>query len=262
MSGIVKNQAGQGVPVFAQDISSEEGVLGYGSSIAVYISKDGAAAVESNATSVGTGGLTEIGGGYYWCPLTQDETNADILAIFCDHSGTGDIAFDRLVIGTSYTVTNIWTHTPRTLTQTGDQIAAILDGDELTIHRGDSLSVSFTDLGDLSDRHRIWFTVKRQGIAVADSASLIQVVESTGTGTDGLLYINGAAPDDAGNGSITIDDESDGDITITVEAVEMAKVPPGSTFFYDVQMLDTDGDVTTLISGGCTVVQDITRSTT
>lgn len=465
MGVVDKNTAGQSIPVFAQDVSSQEGKTGYAESITVYVSKDYALAVESNATSTGTGNLTEIGGGFYAVPLTQSETNADVLIIFCDHTGTGDVAFDRLIIGTdsgtasvdssavadavldellsehtgtgslgerigripniaagsngglptvdannriagiqgsnwntlddvysgvattteinaevdaalrdiglhkitsesigtgtiadgsiipalvdssgggsaswsNYDRTNhslkairdrgdvawitgtgggggdateanqttiighltdvkgggfssatdsleairdrgdsawvtgtgsgggstaaqIWAHTPRTLTQTAAEATSVLSGSRVTIQRGDTLSLSLTDLGTITSYQKIWFTVKPLTGAGADSDSTLQVMDASGTGADGLLYVNGGTPTSSSNGSITVDDAADGDITITVAAAETAKLSTGTNFKYDVQVKKSDGSIQTLTSGGCTINADVTKA--
>jgi hypothetical protein len=154
----------------------------------------------------------------------------------------------------------VWSHSPRTVTQTGEQLYNVLEGSLVTIHRGDTLELTFTGLGDISAYSKIWFTVKGPSSSIADSASDIMVrLDVSGT-ADGLLYAAGAAPDDVGNGSITIDDSSDGDITVNISAVETAKLTPGGNRRYDVQMLDTSDVVSTLVYGGCTIIQDVTRA--
>ncbi len=93
-----KNVASQGVYVFAKDTSAQTPKTGDAANISVYVSKDGAAAVESNTTSTGT--VTEIGGGLYWCALTQAETNADIIGIYSS-STTSNVVLDAIEIATT-----------------------------------------------------------------------------------------------------------------------------------------------------------------
>lgn len=139
-----------------------------------------------------------------------------------------------------------------TLTQVGAEVAATLSGDNLTIRRGDSFSVALTGLGDISSRTKLWFTVKEK-TGHADTAATFQIEE-----TAGLIYIDGDGAETSGNGSITVDDEVAGDITVTLDEAETARLRPNDALIYDVQMLD-DGDVTTLAAGDAEITADVTR---
>lgn len=130
-----------------------------------------------------------------------------------------------------------------------------LAGTTITIHRGDSLSVSITGLGDISGRSKLWFSVKTS-LDDADTASIIQIEE-----TGGLLYLNGAAATVPANGDITVDSEALGNITITLHEVETAKLSYSDNLYYDVQMLTAAGAVNTLSSGYCDITRDVTRAT-
>jgi len=155
----------------------------------------------------------------------------------------------------------VWAYKTRSLTQSAAAVTAALSGTDLTILRGDTFSVAFTSLGALTDYTKIWFTVKSKRGDPADTAAVMQVSLLPGTATtDGLLYIQGAAPTSAANGYLQVDDEADGDITIVVEATETAKLSVNSALSYDVQVLKSDGSVTTLTSGDAVVTEDITRS--
>ena len=123
----------------------------------------------------------------------------------------------------------------------------------LSFLRGDTLSQAIAGLGDLTGYSKIWFTAKA-GRADRDRAARIQVEIA-----DGLLRINGKAPASADNGSIVISDLTDGDIVVTVAAVEMAKVEP-FTGVWDVQAL-LGTTLVTLGAGMCDVSGDATRAT-
>lgn len=138
------------------------------------------------------------------------------------------------------------------LTAVGAQVAATLTGDDITVRRGDSFSVTITGLGDISGRTKLWFTVKACA-AGADASAIVQIEE-----TAGLLYINGAAAGTPANGSITVDDAVAGDITVALDEVETAKLA-AAALVYDVQVLDT-GAVTTLAAGDALVTADVTRA--
>lgn len=140
-----------------------------------------------------------------------------------------------------------------TLTQAGAEVAATLSGSDLTIRRGDSLSVALTSLGDISGRTKLWFTVKEQA-SDPDTAAVFQIEE-----TDGLLYIDGDDAGTSGNGAITVDDEAAGDITVTLDETETAKLRPNDSLVYDIQVLDS-GSISTLSAGEAEVTADVTRT--
>lgn len=150
------------------------------------------------------------------------------------------------------TAQDIWEYSPRTLTQSAAEVASVIRGIVLTITRGDSLSASVTGLGDITGRKKLWFTVKGD-LADEDAASTIQIEE-----TAGLIYLNGAAGT-ALNGDIAVDDQSAGNITVTLKAAATAALAVGS-YSYDIQWVDASDAVHTLGSGGCRVVGDVTRA--
>lgn len=133
-------------------------------------------------------------------------------------------------------------------------VASQVSGSTITVQRGDTLSAALTNIGALTNYSKIWFTVKKDH-EDTDATSLIQI-EKTG----GLLYINGAVATTAVNGSLTIDDEATGDVTIVLDEVESAKLPTGS-YYYDIQILRSSGTaVSTLTSGTFIVSADVTRA--
>ena len=147
----------------------------------------------------------------------------------------------------------IWAYASRTLTQAAASVVASVTGSDIVCQRGDSLSVSLTDCGALTGYSKVYFTVKRD-TADADTAAIIQIEK-----TAGLKYINGAAGTPA-NGTLTIDDEATGDITVALDEVETAKLDPGA-YSYDVQVVRTAGSVSTLTAGTFEVAADVTRAT-
>jgi hypothetical protein len=128
-----------------------------------------------------------------------------------------------------------------------------LSSDNISAVRGDSWSIDFTNLGDISSRTKLWFTLKSDPEG-ADSTALVQIEE-----TAGLLYLDGAAGT-AGQGDITVSDAAAGDISVILAAVASAQVDPGIHYTYDVQML-AGTTVTTMASGKFEVTTDRTRAT-
>ena len=178
----------------------------------------------------------------------EDDKSYTIYVEATVDSDTGGISFGFRV------KVNVWSETVRTLTQAAASVVSAVSGTTISIKRGDSLSASITGLGDLSASSKLWFTVK-EDLDDADTASIVQIDDGTG-----LLYLNGAdASARAANGSITVDDAADGDITIALDEVETDDLVPANGLRYDVQMLDSGGDVTTLTEGLCNIKGDVTR---
>jgi len=149
-------------------------------------------------------------------------------------------------------IASTWSNVTRTLTQTAAEIQAVLEGSRIAIHRGDDLSVSLTGLGSLASRTHLWFTVKRDKSDV-DTAAIIQITEG-----EGLTRLNGAEGT-VGNGSLTVDDEDAGNITIVLKAVETAKLRRAN-LHYDIQVL-ISGVISTRTESRCNIAVDVTRAT-
>ena len=178
--------------------------------------------------------------------LANDSITAAVIA--ADAIGASELAADAVTeIGTG-----VWASTTRTLTQTGVSVAAAVAGGVITIKRGDSLSASITDLGNITTRTKLWFTVK-DNLADTDAQSIIQIEE-----TAGLVYLNAAAGT-AGLGDITVDDATAGDITITLDETATDDLSIASGLYYDVQWYDGTS-IATLTEGPCNVTGDVTRA--
>lgn len=132
-------------------------------------------------------------------------------------------------------------------------IEETLAANTIEIRRGDSMSEPIAALGSLAGRSKLWVTVKKR-TEDTDSEAIIQWEE-----TAGLVYLNGAdASARAANGSITVDDEVVGTITVALDEVETDDLPVRSNLVYDVQVL-VGGTVTTLRKAMFSVVSDVTR---
>jgi hypothetical protein len=152
-----------------------------------------------------------------------------------------------------------WAASVRTLTQTAQQIEDALEGSTITVHRGDELSASLTDLGAIpAGRTKFWFTVKEDPESEADTDAILQIEE-----TAGLVYLNGAAATAAQAllASLTVDDEADGDVTIWISDSITAALGRTSGASYDFQYLDAGGEAHTLADGTFAVNVDVTRAT-
>lgn len=251
----------------------------------VTVSKDGGsfANIDSLPTAIDAGSVLTVA-------LTATEMNADRVAVlFNDAAGdewqdllvvietdtrqlndvatetkqdTIDTVVDAILVDTGTSIpaeiegvdTDVWTYGTRTLTTAATSGYTANEGGALNIKRGDTMSTTLTDLGDLSARSKLWFTVKTSKDQ-ADSEAIIRIEEAAG-----LEYLNGAAATVAGNGSITVDDESDGDITVTLKPAETDDLVPAANLYYDVQMLTTTGTVSTLTGDVARVTADVTRT--
>ncbi len=147
----------------------------------------------------------------------------------------------------------LWAHETRTITQTGATLAAAVAGGLVTIQRGDSFSATFTGLSDSTNHSKLWFTVKRN-LDDADAAAIIQIDHATG-----LLYLNATAVPAARNANGTLTLPNTASATVTLDEVETDDLVPAEGLYWDLQMLDTGGTVTTLTSGPCNIVADVSR---
>jgi hypothetical protein len=130
-------------------------------------------------------------------------------------------------------------------------------GSTVTIHRGDTVTISLTGLGNISTRTKLWFTVK-DSVQDHDTQSKVMVRENVG-----LIYVNGMTPTQAGlttvDAALNVTDETTGAVTIILSAALTAMLTPDTGLVYDIQMLTTSG-VTTLTSSTATVVGDVTQA--
>jgi hypothetical protein len=154
---------------------------------------------------------------------------------------------------TSDTATAVWAYATRTLTQSAASVAAAVAGSTITCQRGDTLTAALTNIGALTGYSKLWFTVK-ESKAHTDAQAVLFLEK-----TAGLTVVNGAVHVTTTNGSIVVDDEPTGDITITIKPAVTDDLPVMSGY-YDVQMSTAAGAVTTLTTGTFTVNADVTRA--
>jgi hypothetical protein len=138
-------------------------------------------------------------------------------------------------------------------------VGSYIAGPDIARRRGDSWSISITGLGTITGYTSLWFTIK-VGSDDADTAAIVQIKKNaSGTG-DGLIYLKGAAGT-AGQGSITIDDASAGNITIALDEAATLLLQPYPEYHYDIQVL-VSGTVTTLTEAIFNITGDYTRAVT
>jgi hypothetical protein len=158
------------------------------------------------------------------------------------------------VLACAPTLAAMWGAASRTLTQSAAAVAAAVAGTTLTVQRGDTLSASFTGLGNITARTKLWITGKKDR-SHPDTAAVFKIEE-----TVGLQVIVGAAAVTPANGSIVVTNATTGALTVTLAAVESAKLDEMIGGHYDIQMLTASG-VSTLTDATLVVTQDVTRAT-
>lgn len=129
-------------------------------------------------------------------------------------------------------------------------------GTTITLLRGDTFTAALPDAGVLVGYQSIDFTVKTRQ-SDKDDEAVVRIRKNASGVDDGLLRLNGKAPTTE-TGSITIDDEATGDITITLDETATANLSVNS-YLYDIQLIRTTG-VLTLTSGKLVVNPDITNA--
>lgn len=195
------------------------------------------------------------------CWLTStavDVMSGDVINVMADGLAGDTAEAGSIRIFRDDQPADVWAVATRTLTQaasTTDTSTA----DSITRKRGDSWSVAITSLGALTGYTSLWFTIKDDN-AKSDNKAVLQVkLNATGL-DDGLLYLDGAtAPtSDVDNASITVNNETSGDITVAVDESITAYLTP-NIYQYDVQAL-ISGSVNTLSYGTFTISSDTTRA--
>ena len=134
---------------------------------------------------------------------------------------------------------------PTTVTVTSSN-----DAGELTLYRGVTFAATVSGLTISASWTKIVFTVKTD-LDLADTASTIQIVESNpGVGTDGLLYLNGAAlasPITAADASLTVT-QAAGTVAIALSDDATALLSRARSVHWDLKQWVSSA--TTLLTSG------------
>jgi hypothetical protein len=148
---------------------------------------------------------------------------------------------------------DVWAYATRTLTMTAAQIASVLAGSEITVHRGDTTSISITGAGNISARTKLWFAVKLDKHQEDTEAQLFI------TEADGLVYVNGADPTASQTATITVTNATTGALTIAISAAATAALEELGGH-WELQMLTASG-ITTLLYGTFVLTEDVVKAT-
>lgn len=114
--------------------------------------------------------------------------------------------------------------------------------DTMTLRAGDDWTASFTNLGNLTGIDDLVFAIKRAPTDPDDDAVVLVTVDA------GLERINGKAAT-AAEGSLTVDDELDGNITFELQAEASVLLPKTTDSFYAIKSVPSGGGGTTLQTG-------------
>jgi hypothetical protein len=241
----------------------EEGVTSATAGLALWYRRDGYAKAALSLSDLGAvdaahadGGIVHVDDGYYRVDLPDAATAGGVNGVLVGGTATG-----MMVVGNYLQLTDsladLWN--TRTLTQSAATVSSSVSGTTITVIRGDTLSVALTGLGDLTGYVSIDFTVKEEKQHTDAQAILRIRLNATGL-NDGLLRFNGAEVDagDVDEGSITIDDLDDGNITVALSAAYTDDLVVDTGLYYDVQLI-TASAVTTMALGRLSVTSDVTR---
>lgn len=179
-------------------------------------------------------------------------TPSDMGGTYDATTDSQEAAIDNAVGGV--TPAQLWSYAARTLTQSASQVTAAVSGSDITILRGDRVTVNLTGIGSLTGRTKLWITVKASA-SQADSEAIIQAEE-----TAGLIYLNGASYATATDSVITVTDAATGALTwVLKEAATRQLAAPIAGMVYDIQILTANG-VLTRSTGLVNTTADVTRA--
>ena len=124
---------------------------------------------------------------------------------------------------------------------------------QITIIRGDTLAVVLPLMGDIATRTKLVFTAKDQS-SDPDSQAIIQISE-----TAGLILLNGNSSVNSDHARLLVTDATMGQVTLVIDGSETAELAIRD-LIWDCQFMTADR-ISTPISGGISVVPDVTQAT-
>lgn len=255
----LRQQSSTSYPITFLMVDSTDHVTGKtGLTPTVTISKNGA------AFGSPAGAVTEIGNGWY--ALAGNATDRAALGDLLVHA-TGTAAdpvddrycivpwdpFDVYALGLT-SLTNLDTSE---VTVTVSNNAGVL-----TAYRGVTFSATVSGLTISASWTKVYFTAKTD-LDLADTASTIQVVETNpGAGTDGLLYLNAAAPVNPitlSDASLTVD-QGAGTVVIALTDNLTAQLARGARLHWDLKQIVSGTSSGILASGTMDIELTPTRT--
>lgn len=197
---------------------------------------------------------TEIGGGVYmWSTTSQN--------IYCVVFKTTIEETPRHFLGTpikeptTMTEQTIWSYHNRSLIQPGVNLELVPTSETITLYRDSSNTIAFSNLGDLSNRTEVWFTIK-DNLNETDTLAILQIKETTG-----ITFINKS---DGSNivfeGSLIVTDDGTATITLSPTASQNLPYFQVTPIEWDLKIAFANGNVIPLRTGMVYIKATATRS--
>lgn len=101
---------------------------------------------------------------------------------------------------------------------------------QITIVTGDSFADALPLLGNITGWTKLIFSIKTR-VTDPDSAAIVEVVLNSGSGSNGLLVLNGATPSDPTQGSLSVVNVTTGAVNCVLTAATSAALNPASIYW-------------------------------
>ena len=201
--------------------------------------------------------VTELGGGVYIWYTTANVPYAVIFKSTINGTPT-ELLGIREREAVDLTATEIWRHPTRTLVQPGITLETPATGSELILYKDATNIIPLSDLGDLTTRTQVWFTIKAN-LDMPDDDAILQVTE-----TGNLQHINKISGENLGVDipEVTLAVTNDGTATIVIsaEAAQALPVMQVTPVEWDLKVAFSDGVVIPIQTGTAYIKQTATRS--
>lgn len=129
----------------------------------------------------------------------------------------------------------VWTYANRTLTTPAASIISAVRGDRLRITIASTWNATITGLPSNTGYVSLLLTIKKTKDD-ADTASILQIRKNASALSDGLMYINGAAPGTpltSADASITVNSATS--LTFIISAAATSYLSPADEYVYDIK---------------------------
>lgn len=214
-----------------------------------------------------TTGFVEIGTGrglYLWHYTLFPDDHRGGVRFYSNAASSVILAFiavnpedGEYGIKPSTLVANFWAYLPnRTLTTPAASGSVALDGTDLNITISATYAATVTGLTISASWTKVYFTIK-EDLTDTDAEAKLQIkVTNPGTGTDGLIRLNGLTTT-AANGSLAVTQAS-GTIAILIADDATVSLEENKPYYYDIKQLTSDGKSVILTSGVCNALSAVT----
>ena len=207
-----------------------------------------------------TDSLEGLGNSQFVVPILGTDGKVVISADAQDLSGTLSVNAKKLNGATpeNLSASTVWNNTTRTLTQIQTIVETVptLSDTTINIYNDVSVHIDMAELGDLSGYSNIFFTAKYNP-TLPDINSALQIDTA-----HGLVYLHGVTTPTASDGTITVNNSTIGNITITLKPASSGFLLATTTpIYWDVKKISSSGAVV-MTSGTINILQTVTRAVT